>query len=76
MGSRRRWRIACAVLVALVALAGIAGWGYERQAEAADARRFPPPGRFVTVGARRLHVVCIGAGAPAVLFEPSGFGNG
>jgi pimeloyl-ACP methyl ester carboxylesterase len=27
------------------------------------------------VGARRLHVVCIGAGAPAVLFEPSGFGN-
>jgi pimeloyl-ACP methyl ester carboxylesterase len=61
--------------VAVLLLAGVAGRWYEQRAEAADARRFPPPGRFVAVGARRLHVVCIGAGAPAVLFEPSGFGN-
>jgi pimeloyl-ACP methyl ester carboxylesterase len=30
---------------------------------------------LVDVGGRRLHIVCIGDGAPAVIFEASGFGN-
>ena len=51
------------------------GWTYEQYAVRRDARRFPPPGRFVDVGGRRLHYVCIGSGAPLVLFEVSGFGN-
>jgi len=75
MRGGRRWRIAGAVLVVVFATAGVAGWWYERQAEAADARRFPPPGRFIDAGARRLHVVCIGGGSPVVVFEPPGFGN-
>jgi pimeloyl-ACP methyl ester carboxylesterase len=60
---------------AIVLLAGVGGWVYEKRAEAADARRFPPPGRFVDVGGRKLHVVCIGSGSPVVVFEPSAFGN-
>jgi pimeloyl-ACP methyl ester carboxylesterase len=56
-------------------LAAAGGRWYEQRAEAADARRFPPPGRFIDVGGRRLHTVCIGAGSPVVVFEPSAFGN-
>ena len=37
-----------AAIAAIVLLACMAGWVYEERAEAADARRFPPPG----VGAR------------------------
>jgi pimeloyl-ACP methyl ester carboxylesterase len=48
---------------------------YEAYADATAARDFPPPGRLVDVGGRRLHLLCIGEGSPTVLFEPSGFGN-
>jgi pimeloyl-ACP methyl ester carboxylesterase len=65
----------CVALVAAIVIAGAAGRWYESRAEAADARRFPPPGRFIDAGGRRLHVVCIGGGSPVVLFEPPGFGN-
>lgn len=34
-----------------------------------DARRFPPPGRMVDVGGRRLHLQCSGTGSPTLLFE-------
>jgi pimeloyl-ACP methyl ester carboxylesterase len=51
------------------------GWIYEQYATRRDARRFPAPGQFVQVGARRLHYVCTGSGSPLVLFEVSGFSN-
>ena len=65
----------------LVALVGVcvvlplAGCLYEGAASARAAKRFPPPGRLVDVGGRRLHLLCIGAGRPIVLFEASGFSN-
>lgn len=34
-----------------------------------------PPGRMVDVGGRRLHLLCVGAGSPTVVFE-SGLGEG
>lgn len=34
-----------------------------------------PPGRMVDVGGRRLHLYCVGSGAPTVVFE-SGLGEG
>jgi pimeloyl-ACP methyl ester carboxylesterase len=68
-------RRALAVSIGVLVLLPIAGRVYERSAEATDAQRFPPPGRMVDVGGRRLHVVCIGGGSPVVLFEPPGFGN-
>lgn len=43
-----------------------------RIAEAADRRRFPPPGRLVDIGGgRRLHLVTAGEGSPAVVIIPA-----
>jgi protein-S-isoprenylcysteine O-methyltransferase Ste14/pimeloyl-ACP methyl ester carboxylesterase len=53
----------------------LAGLLYEAFAAAAAARAFPAPGRLVDVGGRSLHVLCIGEGAPVVLFEASGWGD-
>jgi pimeloyl-ACP methyl ester carboxylesterase len=72
---RRKIRVGAVAVAALLALTCVAGWVYEQRAEAADARRFPPPGRFIDAGGRRLHLVCIGGGSPVVLFEAPGFGN-
>jgi len=52
----------------------VSGLLYEVFAEAAGERAFPPPGQLVDVGGRRLHLLCIGEGAPVVLFESSGWG--
>jgi pimeloyl-ACP methyl ester carboxylesterase len=73
-GGTRRRRIFIALIV-IFAAAPVAGWTYDRYATRRDARRFPPPGAFVTVGSRRLHYVCAGSGSPLVLFELSGFSN-
>ena len=64
--------IAAGVLVALLA----AGVLYQSVSVRREAGRFPPPGQLVDVGGRRLHLICIGEGQPAVIFEPSAFGNG
>jgi pimeloyl-ACP methyl ester carboxylesterase/protein-S-isoprenylcysteine O-methyltransferase Ste14 len=53
----------------------IAGLIYETVAEAQASREFPPPGTMIDVGGRRLHLICIGEGAPTVIFESSGFGS-
>ena len=54
--------------LAVVALA-VAGVLYQSVGLARDARRFPPPGKFVDVGGYRLHVLCRGDDAPTVVFE-------
>lgn len=40
-------------------------------ADAADRRRFPPPGRLVDIGERRLHFLPMGEGTPAVVIVPA-----
>jgi pimeloyl-ACP methyl ester carboxylesterase len=67
-------RILLAVAAAVIALP-LAGFLYETTAAGRAARRFPPPGRLIDVGGRRLHLLCIGSGRPIVLFEASGFSN-
>jgi pimeloyl-ACP methyl ester carboxylesterase len=62
---------ALAVIAALVAAGAI----YQARSVEREATQFPPPGLLVDIGGRKLHIVCIGAGAPAVVFEASGFGN-
>lgn len=45
-------------------------WVFEALGERADARRFPPLGRLVDVGAHRLHLVHKGpSGGPTVVIE-------
>jgi pimeloyl-ACP methyl ester carboxylesterase len=71
----RRGKIVLRVLAGAAILLPLSGWLYEQAAAARDARRFPPPGRLVDIGGRRLHLLCIGSGRPIVLFEASGFSN-
>jgi len=71
-------------LIALVVLVPAAGVLYQWVGSAADARRFPPPGRLIDIGGVRIHVDTTGAvqvgagkvdavkadnGAPPVVFE-------
>src|SRR5437879_5848390 len=42
---------------------------YQRVGATADERNYPPPGRLVDVGGRRMHLVESGAGSPAVVLE-------
>jgi pimeloyl-ACP methyl ester carboxylesterase len=73
---RSRRRLILRALLLLVVGGPLIGWSYEQYAVRRDARRFPPPGRFVQVEpVRRLHYVCSGSGSPLVLFEVSGFSN-
>lgn len=47
-----------------------AGYVTQKICEARDSTRYPPPGRMVDIGGRRLHVLCKGAGpGPTVLIE-------
>jgi len=59
----------------LVLALPLTGLLYEALASAAATRQFPAPGRLVDVGGRTLHLLCIGEGAPVVVFEASGWGN-
>ena len=52
----------CLVLV-------VAGYIYERISEAQDLRRHPAPGRMVSVGNHRLHILCKGTVGPTVIIE-------
>ena len=56
---------------AVIATAGIASAAYQHAADAADRRRYPPPGRLVDVGGRRLHLLAMGEGTPAVVIVPA-----
>ena len=59
------------MIIAAVVLLALAGTGvlYQRIGARRGALRRPAPGTMVDAGARRLHVVSAGRGAPAVLFE-------
>ncbi|MEU8174362.1 alpha/beta hydrolase [Microbispora hainanensis] len=53
------------------AVAGAAMSGaYQAYGARRDRRRFPPPGRMVDVGGRRIHLWTAGAGSPAVVIVP------
>lgn len=61
------------VVVLIIGLALI-GAIYERMAEAADAKAYPPPGELVDVGGHRLHINCTGTASPTVVIE-AGLGD-
>ena len=70
MASWTRWlrRIALGLTVLILLLLG-AGWTFEHVSESADGR-LTPPGRLVDIGGRKMHLDCIGTGAPTVVLEP------
>lgn len=72
----RRWaRRLLLILIGLLAVLTAAGSVYQTVSVRRESARYLPPGRFVDVGGRRLHLICIGDGEPTVVFEPSGFGG-
>ncbi len=61
------------VLLGIVALLLLAA-GYEALAGAATLRCYPPTGRLIDIGGRRLHIHVTGAGTgPTVVIEPGRF---
>ena len=59
--------------LAFLVLAPLAGRSYETWAERRDRREFTAPGRRVDIGGRHLHLICIGAGTPVIVFEAAGW---
>lgn len=57
------------VILTVLALLVAAGSLYQLIGIRLSARRYGPPGTMLDVGGQRLHVICAGDGAPAVLFE-------
>lgn len=68
----RRFFLIAAGLILTLALSGAV---YQSVSIRREAGRYPPPGRLVDVGGRRLHLLCIGDGTPVVIFESGGFGT-
>lgn len=64
----KKWlrRIALSV-VALLLVVVVTGVGYEMLGRRAAARDFPPTGKLVDIGGRRIHVDCRGTGSPTVV---------
>lgn len=56
-------------VLALVVMAILGGATWEAVARANAPRAFPPPGRLVDIGGRRMQIDCRGSGAPTVVFE-------
>lgn len=58
-----------------IAAAATAAWAasfiYQRIAETRDQRRYPPPGRMIDIGGRRLHLMTAGEGSPTVVIIPA-----
>ena len=66
----RKWlkRIGLTVL-ALLVVGTLAGALYEQAGRRKASAEFPPPGRLVDIGGRRLHLDCRGTGSPIVVLE-------
>jgi pimeloyl-ACP methyl ester carboxylesterase len=47
----------------------VAGYLYQTIASAKEAQRWPPPGKIIDVGGRKLHLVCKGSGDATVVIE-------
>ena len=53
----------------LAAAVVVSGSGYEAFERRQAASAYPPTGRLVDIGGRRMHIDCRGSGSPTVIFE-------
>jgi pimeloyl-ACP methyl ester carboxylesterase len=60
---------AATVVVVGVVLLIVSGATYEAFSRARVAREFPPEGRLIDIGGRRIQLDCRGTGSPIVVFE-------
>ncbi len=59
----------CLGCFALLVIATIVGVAYEVSGRKHAARIFPPPGKLVDIGGRKIQLDCRGTGNPTVVFE-------
>jgi pimeloyl-ACP methyl ester carboxylesterase len=66
----KKWlrRIALGI-AGIIVLVVILGAGYEAAGRRRAARDFPPPGKLVDIGGRRMQIDCRGSGSPIVVLE-------
>ncbi|HMK21950.1 MAG TPA: hypothetical protein VK466_06425, partial [Terriglobales bacterium] len=66
----KKWtkRIALGFLGLIVAAIGV-GAAYEEIGRSLASRHYPPEGKLVDLGDRRIQLDCRGAGSPTVVFE-------
>ena len=62
----KRLGAGAALLIVLLLAAGVV---YEQLARANATRLYPPPGKLVDIGGRRIQIDCRGTGSPTVVFE-------
>ncbi|MFD1547734.1 alpha/beta fold hydrolase [Nonomuraea guangzhouensis] len=67
----RLLRRALAAVTLTTAAAGIASAAYQTWGSQRDRRRYPPPGRMVDIGGRRIHLWEAGEGSPTVVIVPA-----
>ena len=60
---------AVVMIAGVLALLLAMGAGWERLERRQAAAAYPPPGRMVDIGGRRMQIECRGAGSPTVVFE-------
>ena len=66
----KQWIIyVCLGIFSLVVLAIIVRVAYKILGRRRAARDFPPPGKMVDIGGRRIQLDCRGTGSPTVIFE-------
>ncbi len=66
----RRWLIPITLLAAVPFLLVAALRVSVSAAGSVLEKRYPPPGRMISIGDRKLHLYCIGNGSPTVVIEP------
>jgi pimeloyl-ACP methyl ester carboxylesterase len=59
----------CLGIFSLIVVVTIVGVAYEMSGRKHAAREFPPPGKLVDIGGRKIQLDCRGTGSPAVVFE-------
>jgi pimeloyl-ACP methyl ester carboxylesterase len=53
----------------------ITGMIYQTAASEADQRDYPPPGNLINANGYKMHIYCMGAGAPTIILDHAGGGS-
>jgi pimeloyl-ACP methyl ester carboxylesterase len=63
------WQQTFSVTVLILLLLLVLGFAFEQIGQRRDLRLHPAPGRLISVGDHRLHLLCKGSAAPTVIIE-------
>jgi pimeloyl-ACP methyl ester carboxylesterase len=64
-----------AVSIAVIGLCALSGATYQHFSRMSDLKRYPPPGRLIDIGGRRLHLLCAGTISEHSVIIEAGSGN-